>query len=556
MEQLLDDLNSAIMDRGQHYSLQPVIVAKEEGETVEWEVIDGQQRLTTLHLILRYLEAGEFIFRYETRADSTPQMLEMLRPGKAPESEIKWNEWVAHRDEFNTPDNYHLFHAWQAIAKWFQKGNGKNLVASDAGFAEKLKTKVTVIWHVVEKTGAARKFIHFNDGKIALMPCELAKAILLSAGEDSLSIRTPQEIAAEWDQMEIAFGNEEFWWFLNPDPKICGAPNRMVLLFELLAKKKDQHALAGQEFLTECQKHDEDRKWVVEKWLEVRRAFLTLQEWFNDREIRHAVGFLRWSKNGGAKATLHHIWEQGGKVSRSAFRTWLISPVKSLLPATTDLDGLRYRQDDDVIHRVLLWFNIQALPKWCDYPFAAHATVKTWSLEHIHAQHPPEDAREESSKDWLNEVIEDLSNSLKSYSQTGNQDDGQQRKNSDLRDLVSELRSKPKALDVLQDETIKERVLSFLPDFGPNEVDSLANLCLIGSNANSALGNHFFHKKRKVVFEEEKNGTFIPPATMKVFLKAFDGDLTNMRLWTRNDRVSYRDVIKDVIQDTQERTSI
>ena len=172
VEQLLDDLKSAFRDKGQEYSLQPVIVAKKDGGISEWEVIDGQQRLTTLHLILRYLEAGEFKFSYDTRADSTPQMLEILRPGSAPDCEVKWNEWVANRDEFDTPDNYHLFHAWQAIAKWFQKGNGKNLTASDAGFAEKLKNKVTVIWHVVEKTGAAGKFIHFNDGKIALTPCE------------------------------------------------------------------------------------------------------------------------------------------------------------------------------------------------------------------------------------------------------------------------------------------------------------------------------------------------------------------------------------------------
>lgn len=41
-------------EKGEFYCLQP-IVAKKQGDN-QWEVIDGQQRLTTIFIVLKYLE--------------------------------------------------------------------------------------------------------------------------------------------------------------------------------------------------------------------------------------------------------------------------------------------------------------------------------------------------------------------------------------------------------------------------------------------------------------------------------------------------------------------
>ena len=60
--------------RGKPYYLQPVVV-KKHGD--EWELVDGQQRLTTLYLIFRYMKreglqssGAGYRLRYETRLDS------------------------------------------------------------------------------------------------------------------------------------------------------------------------------------------------------------------------------------------------------------------------------------------------------------------------------------------------------------------------------------------------------------------------------------------------------------------------------------------------------
>src|SRR5690606_25528605 len=73
VKQLLDDINEF---EGQgFYCLQPVVV-KKANEKVE--LIDGQQRITTIYLILSYLEESQFFsIKYKTR-ESSRKFLEKI----------------------------------------------------------------------------------------------------------------------------------------------------------------------------------------------------------------------------------------------------------------------------------------------------------------------------------------------------------------------------------------------------------------------------------------------------------------------------------------------
>ena len=69
---LLDDISMS--NYGKPYYLQPIVV-KKHGD--EWELIDGQQRLTTLFLIFQYMKheklqrrGAKYSLRYETREGS------------------------------------------------------------------------------------------------------------------------------------------------------------------------------------------------------------------------------------------------------------------------------------------------------------------------------------------------------------------------------------------------------------------------------------------------------------------------------------------------------
>jgi uncharacterized protein with ParB-like and HNH nuclease domain len=80
---LLEDIGG--LAEGQNYCLQPVVV-KNIGEK-KYELIDGQQRLTTIFLILRYIKLLNVPFKlnfsieYKTR-EASKEFLENINPEK------------------------------------------------------------------------------------------------------------------------------------------------------------------------------------------------------------------------------------------------------------------------------------------------------------------------------------------------------------------------------------------------------------------------------------------------------------------------------------------
>lgn len=53
--QLIDDINDIDIDSLENYYIGSLIVSKIQGKAETYEVVDGQQRLTTLFLLLQYL---------------------------------------------------------------------------------------------------------------------------------------------------------------------------------------------------------------------------------------------------------------------------------------------------------------------------------------------------------------------------------------------------------------------------------------------------------------------------------------------------------------------
>lgn len=80
IEQLICDIQDAIRDGKGGYFLGNLIVTQRQGNTQDFEVIDGQQRLTTLHLLLTFLAgAGPSGHHDRLRYESRPRATEALR---------------------------------------------------------------------------------------------------------------------------------------------------------------------------------------------------------------------------------------------------------------------------------------------------------------------------------------------------------------------------------------------------------------------------------------------------------------------------------------------
>jgi uncharacterized protein with ParB-like and HNH nuclease domain len=130
VRRLLDDIWDS---RDKPYYLQPVVV-KRHGD--EWELVDGQQRLTTLFLIFQFMEreglqssAAGYSLRYETRPDSAAY-LEQLDPGLSQKN----------------IDFFHIHEAYRCISEWFDARGARRQWAANK-FYDALFDQVRVIWY-------------------------------------------------------------------------------------------------------------------------------------------------------------------------------------------------------------------------------------------------------------------------------------------------------------------------------------------------------------------------------------------------------------------------
>lgn len=180
---LLDD----VLNNGKNnYCLQPIVV-RNNGES--FELIDGQQRLTTLYLIYYYMaqvnnffSPPKFSLTYETR-DKSAEFLKDID--------------LDRRDE--NIDFWFIANAYETIEEWFQT----DLQTRTMHIFEYFKEDVKVIWYEIDdddEEAAISLFTRLNIGRIPLTSSELVKAMFLSQDNDEkISREKQEEIALQWD---------------------------------------------------------------------------------------------------------------------------------------------------------------------------------------------------------------------------------------------------------------------------------------------------------------------------------------------------------------------
>lgn len=217
VKDLLNDINEFSpreindTDEKTWYCLQPIVVKNIEENN--YEVIDGQQRLTTIYLILHYLNQDFvekrrdklFEIEYQTRPDSKEYL---LNPDKENDSCI---------------DFFYVNKAYKIIEEWFEsRENDETFDKND--FRSKMKFHTKVIWYETSEDNPITVFTRLNIGKISLTNAELIKALFLnssnfkSGNEDRMRLRQI-EIANEWDSIETALQNNKLWYFLSDEHK-------------------------------------------------------------------------------------------------------------------------------------------------------------------------------------------------------------------------------------------------------------------------------------------------------------------------------------------------
>ena len=378
----------------------------------EWEVIDGQQRLTAIFILLSLLapDMPKYSLDYITRRGSG-DFLENI----AHSEEKKW-DYI---------DFFHMYETWEVIHDWFDIQHPE---INREAFLAMLKEKVQFIWYETVEKNPIKVFTRLNIGKIALTDAELIRALFLSrnSGCDSGAPGRyrAQEIASEWDRIEFSLQNDEFWLFIHDAGYT--KPTRIDFIFDLM---REQNDLQLNKTALERIGNDEHRTFryfyeyfserkrganVTEVWLHVKNYFQIFEEWYRDLKFYHYIGFL--IEQGWTPAELVAKW-QGNKEN---FLEEIVRQIKSCMEEFKNLD-----QEYDIdgapktrCRSLLLLFNIQTIIRQNEklsqtdkyglgvfYKFPFHLLKKEkWDIEHIDSssENMLDDAA--SQREWLENI--------------------------------------------------------------------------------------------------------------------------------------------------------
>ncbi|GGG35582.1 hypothetical protein GCM10011378_09790 [Hymenobacter glacieicola] len=542
VHELLNDLAEFKQraDSGLRYCLQPIIV---RGTQESREVIDGQQRLTTIHILISYLQRDTldpelFSLCYETRTKSAEFLATLAN-----------QTWQSSRDNI---DFHFMYSAYKAIESWFaEKALGQDIEEDE--LKSLLLTRCFVIWYQLDDSQTAHDvFVRINSGKIPLTNAELVKALFLKSrdGEDTeqsqeFALRQ-LEIASEWDQMESALHQEDFWYFLNQTAPIQAT--RIDFILQNLTGKEAtaQDAFAIYHHFSELSEMT-TVDGVLSQWQQIRYRFEVLAYWFDDRQLYHLVGYLL-----AIGTSLNEVLKLVHNCTQSEFRTRLKAWIRTKLPAIDDIPALNFHSDKWKIHRVLLLFNVLHYGKHSSQRFPFHrfkqnsSNVTIWSLEHIHAQNSELPRGIIDLKKWLEE--------LRSYVVGASMTDVSESKTigRSMAETTHELLA---AMDAAgqQEELSQEQFLALQRQvfalFGPPDSHSIANLALLSTQDNASLNNGLFAAKRQMILQREQQGAFVPLATRNVFLKYYSCPPRHLSSWTIADRDDYVKAIQDKLRD-------
>jgi len=534
---LLDDIDTFINKEGRSndeiYCLQPIVVVSQNNA---WEVIDGQQRLTTLYLILKALKKEKiYEVSYTHRHESTSVLLNPM----------------LYRDDM--PDHYFICKAYKFIEKWFENKETEIGDYKEA-FSYVLTRNVKVIWYKVDLNEGNESekidiFNRLNIGKIPLDDAELIRALFIqhitTSGSEREKAIEQSIFSNSWNEIETFLQNEEVWGFLQSkeDKKYA---NRILKLFEIVAQKENSEGRAT--FL--WFENELKTKKAEELWENVKTYFGKIRYWFNDYERYHLIGLLVQ-----IGIPLKEICNHSDKVTKSAFKEWLQTKVKEKFKPET-IDELEYGKDNSKIEYLLLLFNVLSAIETqgnqnLRFPF--HRYTKTsWSLEHINAQHsddPMKDIKYISI--WVNETVSELENinHLENPTKIATEIDF-------LKTLRDKIKEEPKK-QLSQSEqdffnNAREKIKTFFvteTDGTEESMHTIENLALLSGKDNSSLNNAIFPIKNKKIFQLEKEGSFIPQCTKNVFLKVYSKSYTPPYRWGKQDREDYISEIKRVFND-------
>ena len=585
VNKLLEDLSNFgknVTDKNIDYCLQPIIVEKNDDK---YNLIDGQQRLTTLLLILKKLKSDkEYELEYDTKNN---ELISIIN-----------SEDESEENDLDTIDAYYIKKAKDTIKKFLEDKDKRNNILN-----VKKENRIKFLWYEIgEEDKSNQIFARINDGKISLSNAENSKALLLklenNENGDEFEFKQKTD-AMKWDEIENALENDEFWFFLtNQKVQYKFEKTRIDLIFDIYEKilqkqeenkKKNERKIIKNvfDYIEEQIYENVNNKEKI--WNDLKSIYECLREWYDDSELYHLIGYLICISESNCideitkliKKYRGDIFAPRQKIDitdKKKFKNYLYEKIKTDL--INEYKGKQKNEDNDeseennsiagiidevtygddnkkIIIKILLLFNVLSMIGTEERISFNKYKNEEWDIEHIYPVHDNID--EPGYEKNKNALRLELKNFLEEF-----------KKNNDIhsfKEITGEELEALKKYEIQLDdenvllEPIADNINKIFSNVRPEPRHSLGNLTLLNAAINRGYKNDMFVEKRKIIIdkvdktnnEEENKKFYILPCTERAFLKFYSTNIIQNNRWDENDATKYKDAIKNVLSKLENR---
>lgn len=545
-KQMLEDFSEFLKQEKTYYCMQPLAVVK-IGDN-KYELLDGQQRLTTLLILWRILFEDD-----KEKNTSYPYKFEYERDSSGSDTYsfiTKFDD--IKKGKYRNIDEYYMSKVYGVINQYFDPPEEKKKNV----FKKLLKGEgkhILFLWYEVNEEEKHTTFAHLNSGKIELTCSELIKAILLSDGnKESLdNNRLPDKslVAAQYAEMEEAFNDDRLWYMLQTDEPLYNG-SRMDLLFNMVLNinRKAYEADPKAAFYKVYARRADLSRF----WKDCRAYFVRIMDLYKNPYTYHYIGYLTYTEGNNKIDDWVKVYKESGL---KGCIEQLKSKVRESISGLGDLEKITYSDTSKAtLRKIFILHNIQTILihyetikkanlglrfSYEQFPFELLYSQR-WDIEHIASQTENPLTKIQDCKDWIASVRADYSEIFVQRPDLNNEID---------------LFEKDSKIEMFKQ--IYNEIVSSAEKNSPQNKDGLGNLVLLDSHTNRSYHNSLYKRKRKIILaasnidnqNNEYQVTYIPRCTLNVFLKTYNTGLdVKLGEWTQDDYDKYLGDLKEKLE--------
>lgn len=548
IKDLIEDINQ----ENEGYCLQPIVINTGESSILP-QIVDGQQRLTTISLIRKELKCTD------------TQIYDSLRCV-----------------DRNHIDEFFLKKAEGTIEKILNENE-----IDRKEFRKKLEKCLFIVCAInVEDKEAENVFLRLNVGKIPLSSAEIFKAYCLTEKEADCK---DNDFIGIWNNIESALQDDSFYYFFSHDDKernLRYYSTRMDFLLEVFAMVQCND-ISSKMIKTEYEKNPNYIFNELKNWLEVNNntsgrfikelkgIFDKFHQVYSDGRLYNLFGYLSCCLDYTDILSLcKSIFSNSLESMGACFNSLVVKSLNWLIPnnknkARDIICNLVYGKNNAEIKKVLLIHNSlksAGCGLWFNYNAYRNGD---YDLEHIHARAELKTKKDvEGFLDDINREFigttkhkenEEFFNAFNDFCKKFCDKDTDIT-SQEIQEKLERFESCIWALQSGADGSVSKDGNLWVPqissDLMEEDVDawrqtSIMNLCLLQASINRSISNNGFAEKRKQITHKIcSSGEELPIATSFVF-GLCDDDLYGTKkagVWNKTMGKNYLNDIVDTIK--------